>query len=87
MGEIPFNVVCLSGQLHDPESVYQYPKWLGNAAALSTEFRHCWIHGDRKLVTTYVRACQPRQLLLSMFVQVSHDVCSCKLVTAYVRAS
>jgi len=50
MGEIPFNVVCLSGQLHDHESVYQYPKWLGNAAALTAEFRRCRIHGDRMIV-------------------------------------
>ena len=50
MGEIPFNVVCLSGQLHDPESVYQDPKWLGNAAALTAEFRRCRIHGDCMIV-------------------------------------
>ena len=34
-GEIPFNVVCLSGHLHDPESVYQDPTWLDNSVALS----------------------------------------------------
>jgi len=43
-----------------------------------------------KLVTTYVCARQPRQLLLSMFVHVSHDnscwVCLCMLATKWVRA-
>jgi hypothetical protein len=74
MGEIPFNVVCLSGQLHDPESVYQYPKWLGNAAALTAEFRHCRIHGDRMLATTH------------MSVHVSHDnvCCMCMLATTHM---
>ena len=43
-----------------------------------------------KLATTCVRASQPRQLLLSMIVHVSHDnscwVCSCTLATKWVFA-
>ena len=34
---IPFNVVCLSGHLHDLESIYHDPMWLGNDVALIAE--------------------------------------------------
>jgi len=44
-----------------PQISLSDPKWLGNAAALTAEFRHCRIHGDRMSATTtlveYVREC------------------------------
>ena len=50
MGEIPFNVVCLSGHLHDPESVYQTQAWLGNDVALTAEFQQSRIHVNHTIV-------------------------------------
>ena len=50
IGEIHFNVVCLSGQQHDPKSVYQTQMWLDNDAALTAEFQRCQILGNCTLV-------------------------------------